>query len=879
MLHRAIGGTAVRHRTRYLRRIGAAMIAALLTGVVMSGVPRAHADGNWTYVYGDPGPQNFSRYQSVAYSNDGGVYLSGFFSGTFNGLTSPSTYTYFLQRIEPNGIVTWTKPLPLPTGISDYVTLPPPVHLVTDGLGNLFADVCVPLRKSASPLCRVSAIGAASGAETASYEFPDWYQNYTILGARTGGLFMVTEYPTPPSFTPVDVARRLTPALTEAWEFSLTAFVDIDDSPSDKAYPVAEAPDGSFWLLGTKKRPLPTLQDALTMVHLDSAGALIASVKHFGYTIDSSAPSLIAATDDHVWARALAPGQTPERHWLSFATSDGHLLGEPPTLLPSAPISLGDGTSVDCGGLDLRQATGVSAPASPGMSPGAAVLTSRILLGGTRLVVIARCTASPATLGPMRSGTVRTLLLSYSVPSTLDGAYALIAWRSLSDTTAITAMDANSAGDVVVAGSTLDGVVFAGPVNHLERAGVAAGTEHAVASLNPSGNLLAGPLPSGGGGSSADFTALTPARLFDTREAEAQGAVIVAKGKVLGGGVMRVKVTGAAGVPLIGVGAVSLNVTAVGPDGAGYATVYPCGDVPLASNLNFVRGQTVANAVLAPVSAAGEVCFFTNTSTYLLADVNGWFSSTSSFKSVSPVRVFDTRPDAPQSQVQVVQSKVGGANILEVHVAGVAGVPAAGVGAVSLNVTAVDPDGAGYVTAFPCGVAPLASNLNFAGGQTVPNAVIAPVSASGDVCFYSSVPTHLLSDVNGWFASGASFSALAPTRLFDTRPSSPQGAVVVDQHPYSGENILQIHVGGVAGVPASGVSAVALNVTAVDPLGDGYVTVYPCGTRPLASNLNFTARQTVPNAVIAPLSAGGDICVYANVDTHLLADVTGWFSK
>jgi hypothetical protein len=54
---------------------------------------------------------------------------------------------------------------------------------------------------------------------------------------------------------------------------------------------------------------------------------------------------------------------------------------------------------------------------------------------------------------------------------------------------------------------------------------------------------------------------------------------------------------------------------------------------------------------------------------------------------------------------------------------------------------------------YPCGSKPNASSLNYVAGQTVPNAVIAPVSAQGDVCFYSQAPVHLLADVNGWFAS------------------------------------------------------------------------------------------------------------------------------
>ena len=58
----------------------------------------------------------------------------------------------------------------------------------------------------------------------------------------------------------------------------------------------------------------------------------------------------------------------------------------------------------------------------------------------------------------------------------------------------------------------------------------------------------------------------------------------------------------------------------------------------------------------------------------------------------------------------------------------------------------------GFVTVFPCGERPLAANLNYVQGQIVPNAVIAPVSAAGEVCFFSLADTHLIADVNGWFA-------------------------------------------------------------------------------------------------------------------------------
>ena len=57
-----------------------------------------------------------------------------------------------------------------------------------------------------------------------------------------------------------------------------------------------------------------------------------------------------------------------------------------------------------------------------------------------------------------------------------------------------------------------------------------------------------------------------------------------------------------------------------------------------------------------------------------------------------------------------------------------------------------------------------------------------------------------------------------------------------------------------------------------------YVTVYPCGSRPDASNLNFVSGQTIPNSVIAPVSANGEVCFYVYGTAHLLADVSGCFA-
>jgi hypothetical protein len=92
---------------------------------------------------------------------------------------------------------------------------------------------------------------------------------------------------------------------------------------------------------------------------------------------------------------------------------------------------------------------------------------------------------------------------------------------------------------------------------------------------------------------------------------------------------------------------------------------------------------------------------------------------------------------------------------------------------------------------------------------------------------------------------------------------------------------LQFEVLGTGNVPASGVAAVSLNVTAVSAqVGNegGFVTVYPClSGQPNVSNLNFTNGQTIPNAVIVPVDSNGNICVYVYGRAHIIIDVNGWF--
>ena len=374
------------------------------------------------------------------------------------------------------------------------------------------------------------------------------------------------------------------------------------------------------------------------------------------------------------------------------------------------------------------------------------------------------------------------------------------------------------------------------------------------------------------------FHTLAPARVLDTRNGT--GGV---SGPIGSAATVDVPVTGRGGVPASGVSAVVMNVTVTQPSTGGYLTVFPSGTArPVASNLNFLPGQTVPNLVVAAVGRTGKVSLYNNAgSTHVVIDVMGWYdndgrSTGTHYNALSPSRILDTR-----NGTGGLTGPVGPASAVDVAVAGRGGVPAGGVSAVVVNVTVTQPSTGGFLTVFPSGIPrPLASNLNFVAGETVPNLVVAKVGADGKLSVYNNAgSTHVILDVVGWYdtdgrSTGSHYNPLRPARIVDSRDWT--GGVV---GPVGPETTVDVTVAGRGGVPPSGVSAVALNVTVTEPTAVGYLTVFPnLTTRPLASNLNFVAGQTVPNFVVAKVGPDGKIALFNNAgSTHVIVDVVGWY--
>jgi hypothetical protein len=247
---------------------------------------------------------------------------------------------------------------------------------------------------------------------------------------------------------------------------------------------------------------------------------------------------------------------------------------------------------------------------------------------------------------------------------------------------------------------------------------------------------------------------------------------------------------------------------------------------------------------------------------------------------LTPARLLDTRTGEGGNIVPLSTGV-----FTELNVMGVGGVPPSGVTAVVMNVTVTSPTLPGYVTAWPSGEdQPVVSNLNFLPGQTVPNLVTVKVGANGKVNLFNSAGnTDVIADVAGYYtatppASGGRFTAVTPDRLLDTRDGTGTNGSIA---PIGPGGVINVAVTGRGGVPATGVSGVALNVTVDQPNDNGFLTVWPTGeAKPNASTHNFVAGLTVANMVLAKVGAGGQVSIYNSWgSTHVVADVIGYFSN
>gem|GEM_PF-166039 len=333
--------------------------------------------------------------------------------------------------------------------------------------------------------------------------------------------------------------------------------------------------------------------------------------------------------------------------------------------------------------------------------------------------------------------------------------------------------------------------------------------------------------------------------------------------------------------------AVVINVTVTGPTAGGFLTAFPTGEArPDASNLNFLPGQTVANLVTVKIGSAHSVSLYNHFgSTDVVVDIVGYYSgapTAATYTAIAPKRLLDSRPGVDHVGFTTLYG--GGKGNLVVR-GGTTGVPAEAE-AVVLDLTATGPTAGGFVTAYPTGAAPndppVASSLNYVPGQTVANLVTVQVGSDGSITLFNSFGnTDLVADVVGYFrpgdATGGAFHPLSPTRVLDTRSGS--GHQVFPKLGSGQHQDLIVANGNQVPATAFGVLG---NLTVTGPTASGFLTAYPTAAAPnnppVASNVNFTAGQTVPSLSAVEIGLSGKISIFNSFgSTDVVLDLSGWY--
>lgn len=347
-----------------------------------------------------------------------------------------------------------------------------------------------------------------------------------------------------------------------------------------------------------------------------------------------------------------------------------------------------------------------------------------------------------------------------------------------------------------------------------------------------------------------------PCRLLDTRRQA--GTELDAK-------TLLVQVTGRCGITN-GSAAAVVTLTATGASADGHITAYsPDTTRPTTSNVNFRPGRTVANTAIVPVSTTGSIAIYAHSPVEVVVDVAGSFVPVNGpvaagrFVPTTPTRLADTRrPDSG-----LVKS-----GPLDLHLPLPASIPGDARG-VAVSVISVDAN-PGYLTVYPRGTnRPNASVVNTDPlNRTRATTVLAPVGDEG-ITIHRSGPGDVVVDLWGWFTGPSAatstdglFVPETPTRVWDSRLSADP-----------------LHAGGnlTRRVTGSGMAVAAVNITVVEAVGPGHVTLAPAGRRPSTSSINYRWSEPVAAMTLARNTRAG-VTFWAYAGTHVVVDRFGSFT-
>ena len=163
-----------------------------------------------------------------------------------------------------------------------------------------------------------------------------------------------------------------------------------------------------------------------------------------------------------------------------------------------------------------------------------------------------------------------------------------------------------------------------------------------------------------------------------------------------------------------------------------------------------------------------------------------------------------------------------------------------------------------------------------------------PSLASGDLANYGGDLYYTAGGTGGPFFGFVYTSSVAnqlvpitPQRNLDTRTANgranitnPSGNLDSAGRLLAGHTI----VVSLANLEVAATAAYC-NLTAVSPLAAGFMTLWPGGTRPATSSINFTAGAIIANFAVTGITnsaTASTVSIYSAVTTHVLLDITAF---
>ena len=391
-----------------------------------------------------------------------------------------------------------------------------------------------------------------------------------------------------------------------------------------------------------------------------------------------------------------------------------------------------------------------------------------------------------------------------------------------------------------------------------------------------------------------DYTPYGPTRLLDTRQNQGGSSSQLANS-----GSIKLKIAGTGTIPA-NVTAVALNLTVVNATGSGYIQADTGTDTGT-STVNYSKqtGAIYSNAVIAQVASDGTVTLRNfgaapAVKVDLIADLTGYFAPAagSAYDFITPVRLMDTRKGtgAPKAKLAAKQTDV-------LPIDGATSLPASGITAVTVNITATNTVSTGYLLAYPDKAAlPISSTLNWNGSTTKAATAIVQVGTDGAIDVYNggagTAATDVIVDVTGYFTntgSGDVYVPVTPDRVFDSRKFNPVAQGTAASVTLTGQDGMpgEFYDGAPGGAIVDGY---VLNATVTQTPSNGYLQVSSARTANGTSTVNWnganatTANLAFSQADVEPADDGGlgFLVWFYNASStgpvQVIADVTGYFT-